>query len=262
MQNPEITEKNIVDKLAFNIHHYDYEPMYQLLITSNWCSSEILINDMLVYKNFREPLDGPTVDINNYIFKSGVQTVTVRMYPVGKYKDENFDTFIAETGMSIIVNEYDEKTEKDKEIAIYKSPIKKELNEYNQSQFVAVGKIYYEANFTFNATIPYKVDGFDNAQDLRELNKEALEKKLLIEYNKVKDIYQSKEYDNIARISYDNLKNQFVSEYQDRKYIDDVWTMLMDAYKLPTFEMQPIENYKVVFLADGKLVALMQNTKD
>lgn len=261
MQNPEITEKNIVDKLASNIHHYDYEPMYQLLITSNWCSSEILVNDMIVYKNFLKPLAGPTVDINNYIFKSGVQKVTVRMYPVGKYQDENFDTFIAETGISITVNEYDEKTEKDKEIIKY-STLKKGVNEYNQPVFVGAGKTYYEASFTFNTSIPYKVDGFENAHDLRELDKDMLEKKLLIEYNKLKDIYQNKDYDNIARTSYSGLKNQVISKYQNREYINDVWTMLMDAYKLPTFEMQPIENYKMVFFADGKLVALMQNSKD
>ncbi len=262
MQNSEITEKNIVNKLASNIHHYDDEPMYQLLITNNWCSSEILINDMLVFKNFQEPLAGPTVDINNYIFKSGVQTVTIRMYPVGKYKDEDIKTFIAGTGMSVTVNEYDEKSEKDNEIIKYTTPIKEERDEYGQLQFEAIGKTYYEARFTFNATIPYKVEGFENARDLREWDAAILHKKLLQEYNKVKAIYQNKDYDNIARTSYDGLKNEVISKYQTREYIDEVWEMLMETYKLPTFEMQPIENYKMVFFADGKLVALMQDSKD
>lgn len=30
MQNSEITEKNIVNKLASNIQHYNYEPIYYL----------------------------------------------------------------------------------------------------------------------------------------------------------------------------------------------------------------------------------------
>jgi hypothetical protein len=149
----------------------------------------------------------------------------------------------------------------EKKIASYITPLVI-TKEYEEGKFEFAGKTYYEASFTFEAKIPYEVEGFENARDLREWDKEILHKKLLQEYNKIKEIYQKKDYRNIARISYDNLKNQFVSEYQDRKYIDDVWTMLMDAYKLPTFEMQPIENYKVVFLADGKLVALMQNTKD
>ncbi|WP_294960966.1 hypothetical protein [uncultured Flavobacterium sp.] len=258
MQNSEITEKNIVNKLASNIHHYDDEPMYQLLITNDWCSSEILVNDILAYKNFQEPLDGPTVDINNYIFKNGAQKVTIRLYPVGKYKNKDIDKFIAETGMSITVNEYNARTEKDKEIVKYSAPRKND----QRDSFEAIGKTYYEASFIFNATIPYKVEGFENARDLREWDAAILHKKLLQEYNKVKAIYQNKNYDNIARISYANLKNQVISKYQTREYINEVWEMLMEVYKLPTFEMQPIENYKMVFFADGKLVALMQDSKD
>lgn len=257
IQNSEITEKNIVSKLANNISYYDYEPLYQLMITNNWCSSEILVNDILVYKNFQSPLAGPTVDINNFIFKSGTQKVTLRLYPVGKYQDENIDAFISETGMSISVIEFNKRTEKDTEIVKYVTPKKEGRND----PFIGIGKTYYEANFTFNAKIPYKVEGFENARDLREWDKETLLKKLLLEYNEVKDIYQNKEYDNIARISYPNLKNQVISKYQTREYINNVWTMLMDVYKLRTFEIQPIENYKMVFFADGKLVALMQDSK-
>ncbi|MHC0444266.1 hypothetical protein ACWA1F_02585 [Flavobacterium sp. 3-218] len=261
MQNPEITEKNIVDKLASNVKHYKKESMYQLLIKSNWCSSEILVNDIPVYKNFQKPLDAPTQDINNCIFKSGIQKVTVRLYPVGNYKDENIDKFIPETSMSIIVNEYDKKTDKDTEIGKF-ATVKKGLNEDNRPIIIGNSKTYYEASFTFEAEVPYAIENFENARDLKDWDKELLEKKLVSEYHKIQSIYQNKEYDNIAKISYPNLKNQFISEYQNRDYINDVWTMLMDAYRLSSFEMQPIENYKMVFFADGKLVALMQDSID
>lgn len=46
MQNPEITEKNIVNKLTSNIQHYHYEPMYYLTYEQNVCYSEILVNDI------------------------------------------------------------------------------------------------------------------------------------------------------------------------------------------------------------------------
>lgn len=261
MQNPEITEKNIVKEIAAEVKHFNYEPLYQLLITSNWCSSEIFVNDIPVYINFREALDGPTIDINNFIFKSGTQKVTIKLYPLGKYENENIDTFIAETGIKIIVNEYDRKTQKDKEIIKYET-IKEEHNKYEQPIFVGKGKTYFEASFTFNASVPYKLKGFENATDLREWDEKILEKKILTEYEKVKSIYQNKDYDNIARTSYDGLKNQFVSQYQNHEDINEVWSTLMNVYKLPTFEMQPLQNYKIVFFADGKLVALMQNSKD
>ena len=107
MQNPEITEKNIVDKLASNIKHYDYEPMYYLTYVQNVCYSEILVNDIPVNKNFQEIGDGGTVPINNCIFKSGIQKVTFRLYPVGKNKDFDFPTLVDNTEMKIEVEESD-----------------------------------------------------------------------------------------------------------------------------------------------------------
>ncbi len=266
MQNPEITEKNIVNKLYSNVKRYDYEPMYYLTYVQNVCFSEILVNDILVNKNFQEIGDGATIPINNCIFKSGIQKVTFRLYPVGENKGFNFPTLINDTDMKIEVTESDnnKRNEDGKRIANYITPLItfKNAADYEKTKFEGSGKTYYEASFTFNATIPYKVEGFENARDLREWDAAILYKKLLQEYNKVKAIYQNKDYDNIARISYNNLRNQFISEYQNREYINEVWEMLMEAYKLPTFEMQPIENYKMVFFADGKLVALMQDSKD
>lgn len=241
MQNPEITEKNIINKLSEEIKRYDYEPKYYLSYEQNGCYSEILINDIPVNKNFTEIADGRTIVVNNCIFKSGIQKVTVKLYSIGKNKEFDFSTFIDETDMKIEITESDNKKRdiKGKELVSYVTPITtfRNADGYERTKFEGSGKDYYEASFTFNATIPYKVEGFENARDLREWNKETLFKKLLLEYNEVKDIYQNKEYDNIARISFNNLKNQFVSEYQNREYISEVWEMLMDSYKQPTFEM-------------------------
>lgn len=266
VQNPEITEKNILNKLSAAIKHYDYEPVYYLTFVQNSCFSEILVNDIPVNKNFQKESQGLTLDINNYIFKSGIQKVTFRLYPAEKIGGMHFSTLVYDTEMKIEITESDNKKrdQKGKEITSYATPLItiKNADGYEKNQFESSGKNYYEANFTFNANIPYEVEGFGNARDLREWEVDILKEKLLREYNKVRSIYQNKEYDNIARISYDNLKNQFVSEYQNREYISEVWETLMNSYKQPTFEMQPIENYTLVFFADGKLVALMQESKD
>ncbi len=266
MQNPEITEKNIVNKLSSEVKHYDYEPMYYLSYEQISCFSEILVNDIPVNENFQKSSRGATFEINNCIFKNGIQKVTFRLYPAGKRDIRDFSTLVDDTKMKIEIIEADNKNSdaKDKEIASYLTPIITFMDNesYEKTKFEGSGKNYYEASFTFNATIPYKVEGFESAQDLREWKKETLLKKLVSEYNDIKDIYQNKDYDNIARISYDNLKNQVISKYLSREYVNDVWNMLMEVYRQPTFEMQPIEDYKLVFFAEGRLVALMQNSKD
>lgn len=266
MQNPEITAKNIVNKLVSEVKHYNYEPMYYLTFRQNSCFSEIFINDIPVYKNFNQESSGRTLEINNYILKSGVQKVTFRLYPAGKIGSADFSTLVSDTEMNIEIEESDndKKEQEGKKIMSYSTPLTTTINEYGNpiSKFEGTNKTYYEASFTFNATVPYEIKDFENSEDLRKFDKDILEKKLLAEYNKTKEIYQNKDYDGIAKISYDNLKNQFVTKYETREYITDAWEMLMDAYKLSTFEMQPVENYKMVFFADGKLVALMQNSKD
>jgi len=266
MQNPEITEKNIVNKLSSEVKHYDNEPMYYLTYEQNSCFSEVLVNGILVYKNFQKASRGATFEINNCIFKSGIQKVTFRLYSAGKRDIRDFSTLVDDTKMKIEITESDNKNRdaKDKEITSFLTPILTFKNDdgYVRTKFEGSGKNFYEASFTFNATIPFDVEGFENARDLREWDKKILEDKLLSQYNKVKNIYQNKDYDNIAKISYDNLKNQVISKYLSREYINDAWNILMEIYRQPTFEMQPIEDYKLVFFAEGRLVALMQNSKD
>ena len=86
--------------------------------------------------------------------------------------------------------------------------------------------------------------------------------KLLAKYKEVWQIYKNRELDNIARLEYDSLKDLFISHYATPKTIKENWAVIYDNYKNGTFEIQPIENYKLEFFADGKLAALMLDTKD
>ena len=58
------------------------------------------------------------------------------------------------------------------------------------------------------------------------------------------------------------LKYYAVSHYATKEVIKKNWDFLYDNYKNTSFEMQPLANYKLEFFADGKLVALMLDTKD
>ncbi|WP_445721799.1 hypothetical protein [Flavobacterium sp.] len=267
-QNPSITANNIVEELTKQVKHYSKEPSYFISYGNEMCYFEIFINDILAFKNFHQPLSSSAFEINPYIFKSGSQKLTYKLYSVGKteYSKTNQTTFGKDTRLSLKITVADNKQREragDKNME-FVTPVNISKDEYgNESElFVATGKDYYEGSFTFEAEVPYELEGFDDAQDLRKMDPKELEKKLINEYAVIKNIYQNKEYDNIAKISFYNLKNQFVAKYDDEKYIKDVWKMLMDAYKEPSFEMQPIENQKMVFFADGKLVALMQSTTD
>lgn len=79
------------------------------------------------------------------------------------------------------------------------------------------------------------------------MDKRELETKLLAKYREVWNIYQNKEYDNMARLAYDNLKSSFISTYSDNEEIDSAWYKILNMYKNSEVQMQPIENYTLDF---------------
>ncbi|MDQ0595524.1 hypothetical protein QFZ37_003893 [Chryseobacterium ginsenosidimutans] len=125
-------------------------------------------------------------------------------------------------------------------------------------------KTFYEGRFEVNIDVPYNSEPpFENAIDLRKMNNNELETKLLKKYKEVWNIYQNKQYDNIAKLEYNSLKDLYVSTYESKEVIDkNINILFTEIYKSSTFKMQPIEKYKLEFFADGKLAALMLDTED
>ena len=92
------------------------------------------------------------------------------------------------------------------------------------------------------------------------MNKKELEAKVLKYYEKLKAIYVNKEIDNFARLNYDNLANEFYALYEKDEKIEKTWKGVLQDIGSSSFEMQPIENYKLQFYGDGKLVALISKS--
>ena len=51
-QNPTITANNLVEEIAKQVSHYNYEPIYQVDFEFGHCYIELYINDILSYKNY------------------------------------------------------------------------------------------------------------------------------------------------------------------------------------------------------------------
>jgi hypothetical protein len=66
----------------------------------------------------------------------------------------------------------------------------------------------------------------------------------------------------LARQVFQALKEQFIAEYQDKTYIKEAWNEFIVAYDNPTYELEPFENYKMVFFGDGRLVCLRQTNTE
>ncbi|AMO20627.1 hypothetical protein [Flavobacterium columnare] len=267
MEYSEVNANNIVNEICKTIKHYDEEKIYTLDYTSSYSFFEVFINDYPLDNDFDDFSSSSAFEINPLIYKSGKYKVKYKMYPVGKVYNDIYNVLRDNSYLEIKLASYDLKNEKASDIIYshYKTPMNKvQISEkYSEEKFVGAGKTYYEGSFDVDVQVPYEIHpAFEKAKDLRKMDKKELEAKLLSAYQKVWNIYQNKEYDNIARISFDSMKDELVSKYASKEDVEFYWNTLLTSYKSDTFQMQPIKDYKLDFFADGKLVALMLTTKD
>ncbi|OWP82767.1 hypothetical protein BWK59_14125 [Flavobacterium davisii] len=266
-QNPNITAKNLVEEITKNIKHYPSEKVYTLDFISSYNFFELFVNDMPLHKEFRLHSSSSATELNPRIFKSGKYKVVYKMHPVGQIDNENYPVLRDNSYLDITLTSYDLKNENSSDIIYnhYKTPVEnlQISKKYSEDKFIGTGKDYYEGSFYIDVQVPYEIHPtFDKGKDLRKMDKKELEVKLLSAYQKVWNIYQNKEYDNIAKISFDALKDEFVTKFNNKNNISEVWKTYLESYNESSFEMQPLKDYKLEFFSNGKLVALMSTNPD
>ena len=254
MQNPQITADNIVEEISKQVKYYDYEPVYQIEFTINHCYAEILVNDILIYKSYEEEGESTTESINYSILSKGDQRITIKMYATEQNKK-----FINNSGVDVEIGSYDNKIKySDKGKDIFQYSTKKDKD----GIFIATGKTFYEETVTFNLSdVPYHNSGWRESQDLRRMNSAELEKKVIGYYQEMQNAIKNKDLDKIARMSYNKLRDQFVSEYATREDIQEAWDEIVEVVNMDK-ELFPLDDYEMVFYGDGKLVGLRSKKMD
>lgn len=256
----DLTSENYIATMLKTIKHYDYEPMYYLKYVQNICYSEILVNDIPVNKNFIELGDGGTIPINNYIFKSGIQKVTFRLYPASKGRDFDHNILREETDMKIDISESDnvDRNKKGKKMASYLTPTITKTDKYGNpiTQFIATGKTYYEASFTFEAKVPYEFNSLEKGQDLRKWDQEKLEKKVADFYKNQLTLFKEKKTD--IYFSFLELKERETCQslFYNKTELKEVLDTYLDPFTISNYHIKPIENYKLKLYGNGRIACL------
>ncbi|AIM37885.1 hypothetical protein KO02_15210 [Sphingobacterium sp. ML3W] len=256
-----MTEKKIL-ALEKQVKHYDKEPGYFIMFNSYFCNIEVFVNDIAIYKNYgaEELTTFYPLDLNEYILKSGEQKVTVRLLP------EEGNTLSKETSMKLkiarIANLKTYKNfEKEKKVLVeYETPIVPKEGktdvEYG-GYFQYAGLPVFEKTFTFQADVPYTVQGWENSQVLngndQDLSK--LEKEVVAFYQQVKNIYGKRDQESFRILVEPRLKEIAQSHYYNqkdfKKMIDGINQMFGNENKV-----HAIEDYKLKFYANGRIATL------
>ena len=268
-QNPNITADNLVEEIAKQVKHYPSERIYGIEYSNNDCFFDVFVDGLKVYTNFNRAEAGNSgTEINHLLFHSGTHSVTYKLFPIYHLEEYGITKNTLTDYSDLILNLYfyDLKGDVSREVTYPEHQVPKvKVTSQGDTiyKFAGSGKTYYEGSFEVELDVPYQLQPpFATAQDLRKMDQKLLMTKLLAKYKEVWQIYKNRELDNIARLEFDKLKYYAVSHYATKEVIKKNWEYLYDNYKNTSFEMQPLANYKLEFFADGKLVALMLDTKD
>ena len=237
----------------------DNEPHYGVYISTNNCSFEVLINDIpvIIYKdNSGSGLSGSYFPLNEWITKKGNQKITIKMTP-GFDQDKKILNTELSPNSAI-------------QMKIVKSTIntagnsaEDKIRKYSTSKKRIENNKAFEDAFTFFAEIPYDIKTLDNAEVLLTDDKDklqALEQQVLAQYDKIRNIYINGSWSALANIYYNREKRVAQQLYLLPEEIKQRWNEYVFRTKtdISSFDIKPIEDYKMTFYANGKIVCLQK----
>lgn len=232
----EINSTNYVNSMLKYIKHYDYEPVYWIGIEKQ-APMEIEVNDVPLFRDYDDSGYGINKPINFLILKSGEQKITYRVFSQEKELFIGFEVYIMD-----------------------KNKLYKTVKTIKETVKIPSSGIY-EGEFTFTAEVPYENKGWNDGQDLTQFDKKELETAVVNFYKKMWNIYNDKSRkDDQFPLIFEREKETAISNYSSKEELEEQLQEYMLPYTNPTYEMLPLENYKMVFYANGKAVALEQTS--
>jgi hypothetical protein len=221
-------------------------PYYTVKFNAVSCSFDIRVNDVSVFSLNVNGQVGTSVPANHGILESGRQKISFHISPVtGEEALRDDASFRASVGLyEVGGNKFEEVEEEIISFTMPEMATDTPLTEYNS-----------EILF-FDATVPYKLDLWQNSQDLRKVDNlnalvDAASKKIeeyisTKQYDKFNEMMAEKE-DYIGACMYltsDEKENRM------QEFIDD----LENGFEWVPFSMDDVV---IAYYADGKLIKLL-----
>ena len=256
----DITAENFVEKVFACIKHYHKEPIYYFRINKQNCLIEVYINDINNYGDF-ELSNTITPTKIGHILKSGKQEIKVKMYPVGNLINEDLGKENAPPAITLSNN-----AEVEIEVIMMDNKSKKGLDSERSIKKIvstkeAAGKEYYEFSFTFDAEVPYEFEGWNKGQNLQNLDQDLVQKKAIEFYQMVGEIYVNNDLNAILKLEYPftyRIKQVF---FRNKNSINGILKEYEEDIN-EKYEPAPINNFKLDYMGNGKLLSLLTNNKD
>jgi hypothetical protein len=240
--------EEIVQEIHKQVHTYKEKPVYSTQVDKTGCRMVLEMKNNIEYRFTENNGESMNVPLNFFITKSGKQTAIIKVYP------KEGDTYITKYAMANLTFYY--APDKGSKIDEYK-----EIAKYTLPEGLEEKKLpYYEALVTFDATIPFDYSKeLENAQDLTKVSN--IEQKIINKYSRTSEVIRDKDIIAYEKQNLFNNIRMFETTYEASiEEIRNNEIQLQDANMFSSIlqnrEMLPIENYKIQYYADGKIVAL------
>ncbi len=240
-----------IDQLYKNTKQLEYPSMPQYYIEGyqSGCYYEILVNDMLVFKHFKYVgLANHSTPINDMILKSGLQKITIKLYPLGEIDNKNYTTIDPDDTFRLKIFMRDQKK-------TYKAFEYDFLKEHEVKIKTSVP--YFEETITFNAEVPYQLDGWSNSKNLTEMDQDQLEKEILLFYKNYGIILNDRDEKQWAKtVSKRERERVHSVDYNNKKSIEKRINEYKHSFDNEVLEVPELDNYKISFFGNGRVVTL------
>ncbi|MDM1409112.1 hypothetical protein [Myroides sp. DF42-4-2] len=249
-------QENKMENIYVKLNAVEHEKIVFLSLNYSSCSIEVLINDIPIYSNLNGKLKSGnsfSLQINEYILKSGIQNLKIKLYPTSNDSDVLDSTIFALAKASVKIV-YGNKGEK---ISSYESLINMDINPTDIKE-----SPYYEVNNSFEIKyLPYVLLGWSNSVNLGKENVRELEKEVVTYFNSYRDDMRNKNIESISSKLYNREYEKSVANYfnkeEDSRIIKESIVKEVNINN----DFLPIENYKILILGEGNVVTLVRVDK-
>ncbi|MGG6231144.1 hypothetical protein [Tenacibaculum sp. SDUM215027] len=211
-------------------------------------NSEILVNDIVIDQSLYGNLGGMEF-INQFILQSGKQSVKLRMiHPFAEKGGEYPFEVLEEYGKDFNIFQ----TVYNKSGDIVDMKIIKNLS----LSKIKMATPIVEREWSFEAELPFELEGWKNSEDLSKWDKNELEKKVVNKYKYLRELLnQGNGSEFIRELSLANQEYfdaNYISLSEQEKYIEN----LIDLFNGLKGKASEISDYKMRILGEGKVVVL------
>jgi len=248
--------KNQTYKLLKNLKNYDDEPVYQLRVETTY-SYEVRINDIVVLRKFNDYANNNVININQAIIDNGTQNVQINIFPRSISREQQNEYL--EQGIPFYLT-IEETAWQDGSLVEPNTIVEYELSELdkNNQKIDFTKMVTFNDNTSFNAEIPYNLKSWQDSKIFKPEDIEKLSPKALLFYKKIKKLFDSQQGEKYMDLLGKGYYNLAQASYFDSIKAKNHFNKRVDAINKNLIPLEPIENYKLEIMGDGRLLALVR----